>query len=220
LFSHEYRAALGNQRASKNILAGRMLGETMSFAAKAEICGDGEPVEYVHEVVTGAVRTVKVLADGRRKILGFHFAGDIFALEDGNEHSLSAEAVVRSSVRVIKLRTLLRLAANDRELAGDLLTTTMCQLARARRHALLLALTARERVNEFLIEMAERLSVGDLIQLPMTRQDIANYLGLTVETVSRTITDLKGASMIGVPSRDAIVVRDRSAFERQADTGA
>jgi len=195
-----------------------MLGVTRDFAANCEICGEGEPVEYVYEVVSGAVRTVKLLADGRRKIVGFYFAGDIFGLEEGNEHSLSAEAVARASVRIIKRRTLIRLAANDPKLAEELLTMAMCEVVRAHHHALLLVMTAHERVNRFLVEMAERISIGDLVHLPMTRQDIADYLGLTIETVSRTISGLAGTSAINVPSSREIVICNRSALER--GTGA
>jgi CRP-like cAMP-binding protein len=196
-----------------------MLGEAMKFGAEVEVCGEGEPVEYVYEVVTGAVRTVKVLPGGRRKIGGFYFAGDIFGFEDGNEHPLSAEAVVSSTVRVIKRRTLLQLAAGDRKLAEDLLTMAMREAARAHRHALLLIMSAQERVNSFLVEMMERISVGDLVQLPMSRQDIADYLGLTIETISRTITGLAGTSTIHLASSRTIVLRNRSALERGTDAG-
>lgn len=202
------------QPVRRDILARRMLGVPMKFAALTEIYGEGEPFEHVYEIVSGAVRTVKMLSDGRRKISGFYFAGDIFGLEDGNEHALSAETVVPSIIRVIKRRTLVRLAADDRQLAEELLTMAMREAARAHRHALMLVLNARERVNSFLTEMAERISIGDLIQLPMSRQDIADHLGLTVETVSRTITGLASAATIRLPSSRAIVLRNRSALER------
>ena len=79
-------------------------------------------------------------------------------------------------------------------------------------------MTAQERVNSFLVEMMERISIGDLVQLPMSRQDIADYLGLTVETVSRTITGLAGTSTIHLASSRTIMLRNRSALER--GTGA
>jgi CRP-like cAMP-binding protein len=191
-----------------------MLGLPMKFGAGTEIWGDGEPVDYVYEVVNGAARTVKVLVDGRRKISGFYFPGDIFGLEDGNEHSLSAEAVVASTVRVIKRRILVQLAADDLGLAEELLTMAMREVGHAQRHALMLVMTAQERVSGFLVEMAERISVGDLVQLPMSRRDIADYLGLTIETVSRTIAGLADTSMIRLPNSRAIVLRDRSAFQK------
>jgi CRP/FNR family nitrogen fixation transcriptional regulator len=199
-------------------LARRMLGVAMKFGADSEICGEGEPVEFVYEVMTGAVRTVKILPDGRRQVCGFHFAGDIFGLEDGNVHALSAEAVGPATIRVIKRRTLVRLAADDCKLAEDLLTASMCEVARAQRHALMLVMTAQERVNGFLVEMMERISAGDLVRLPMSRRDIADYLSLTIETVSRTITGMAVGLTIHLPSSRTIVLRNRSALER--GTGA
>jgi len=189
-----------------------MLGVETKFGADSEICGEGEPIEYVYEVGRGAVRTVKVLADGRRKISGFLFPGDIFGLQDGNDHALSAEAVVPTTVRVIKRRTLVELAADDRHLAEELLAMALRDVARAHSHALMLIMTAQERVNSFLVEMGQRISVGDLVQLPMSRQDIADHLGLTIATVSRIITRLAGTSTIRLPSSRTIVLRDRSAL--------
>jgi CRP/FNR family nitrogen fixation transcriptional regulator len=196
------------------VLARRVLGVPMKLGVDTEICGEGEPVEFVYEVVSGAVRAVKVLSDGRRNIGGFYFAGDIFGLAEGIEHSLSAEAVVASTVRVIKRRTLVQLAADDRELAEELLTMAMREAARAHRHASMLVMTAQERLNGFLVEMTERISVGDLVRLPMSRQDIADYLGLTIETVSRTMTSLAGTSVIHLSSARMIVLRDRLALEQ------
>jgi len=207
-----------DQAAHRCVLARRMLGTPMKLGGGTEIYSEGEPVEYVYEVVTGAVRTVKVLSDGRRQIDGFYFAGDIFGLEAGNEHSLSAEAVVASSIRVIKRQTLIQLAAGNPKLAEEPLTLAMREVERAHRHALMLIMTAQERVNSFLVEMAERISVGDLVTLPMSRQDIADYLGLTVESVSRAITALEGGSTIALPSTRAVVLRNRLVLKR--GTGA
>ena len=208
---HGLRAGQVAQRA---VLARLTLGVAVKFGTDTEICGEGEPVEYVYEVATGAVRTVKVLQDGRRKLGGFYFAGDIFGLEDGNDHSLTAEAVVPSTVRIIKRRTLLQSAADDPKLAEDLLTMAMREVAHAHRHALLLIMTAQERVNSFLVEMAQRIAIDDLVQLPMSRQDIADYLGLTIETVSRVFTSLAGTSAIHLSSSRTIVLRKRSVLER------
>jgi CRP/FNR family transcriptional regulator, nitrogen fixation regulation protein len=204
----------------RGILARRMLGVGMKFGADNEICGEGEPVEYVYEVGSGAVRTVKILADGRRKIGGFYFSGDIFGLEEGDDHTLSAEAVVSATVHVIKRRTLVELAAGDRTLANELLAMAMRDVARAHHHALMLIMTAQERVNSFLVEMGQRISVGDLVQLPMSRQDIADYLGLTIETVSRSFTGLADTSTIKRPARRTIMLHNRSALEQGSGAGS
>ena len=196
------------------VLARTMLGVPIKFGAGVEIYGEAEPVEYVYEVAHGAVRTVKVLTDGRRTLGGFYFAGDIFGLEEGKEHSLSAEAIVDSSVRVIKRRALVRMAGYDRELAQQLLTVTSREIGRVHNHALMLIKTAQERVGSFLLEMSDRISIGDLIVLPMSRQDIADYLGVTIETVSRTFTILESTSAIGLPNARAVVLRDRAALHQ------
>jgi CRP-like cAMP-binding protein len=210
----ERRRVRVDPAAHAGVLARSMLGVPIKFGAGVEIYGEGEPVEYVYEVVQGAVRTVKVLTDGRRTIGGFYFAGDIFGLEEGDEHSLSAEAIADSAVRVIRRRTLIRIAGYDRELARQLWIATAREIARVHNHALMLIKTAQERVASFLLEMGERISIGDLVVLPMSRQDIADYLGVTIETVSRTFTLLEGTSAIALPNARAVVLRDRAALRQ------
>jgi CRP-like cAMP-binding protein len=184
----------------------------MKFPAGVEIYGDGEPVEYVYEVLHGVVRTVKVLSDGRRTIGGFYFAGDVFGIEDGREHSLSADAIVETSLRVIKRRSLIRTAGYDHELAEELFGLTSQEIVRVHNHALMLIKTAQERVASFLLELWERISVQNLVILPMSRQDIADYLGVTIETVSRTFTLLENSRVIALPNARTVVVRDPSAL--------
>jgi CRP/FNR family transcriptional regulator, nitrogen fixation regulation protein len=201
--------------ARTGVLARRGLGVSMKFGADAEICGDGEPVDYVYEVVHGAVRTVKILPDGRRQIGGFYFAGDIFGLEDGDLHCLSAEAVADSTIRVIKRRALVGLAGDDRDLAQQLLVMATREIARVHSHALMLIQNAQERLSSFLVQLGERIAIRDLIVLPMSRQDIADHLGVTVETVSRTFTVLESASAIDLPNARTVVLRDRAALRSE-----
>jgi len=106
------------------------------------------------------------------------------------------------------------LAERDSDVARQLWTLTGQELRRLQDHILLLIKTAQERVAGFLLEMAERRSSGNAIELPMSRQDIADYLGLTIETVSRTLTSLENAATIEVPSARRIVLRNRSALSR------
>src|SRR5215831_4643764 len=195
-------------------LARWAMGTPMIFRRNSEIYGEAEPVDYVYEVAHGAVRTVKVLSDGRRQIGGFYFAGDIFGLEDGNCHSFSAEAIVDSTVRIVRRKSLIRLAGHDRELAQRLLIVTSQEVSRVHNHALMLIKTAQERVASFLVEMSERISICALIELPMSRQDIADYLGITIETVSRTFTSLESQSTISLPNARAVIVRDLSALRQ------
>jgi len=191
-----------------------LMGASMPFARNAEIYGENEPAEYLYRVVSGSVRTYKVLNDGRRQIGAFYMSGDVFGLEVGDEHTFSAEAIVDSKVLVFKRSALVNLAARDNGVARELWTMTAGELQRVQEHILLLIKTAQERVAGFLLEMAKRGTSGIEIDLPMSRQDIADYLGLTIETVSRTLTQLENSAAIAVPTSRRIVLRNRAALNR------
>jgi CRP/FNR family transcriptional regulator, nitrogen fixation regulation protein len=191
-----------------------MMGASMSFARNAEIYGESEPADYLYKVVSGTVRTYKVLNDGRRQIGAFYFPGDIFGLETGDEHVFSAEAITDSKVLVIKRSAVVSLAARDNEVARQLWTLTSRELRRVQDHILLLIKTAEERVVSFLLEMAARRPGANAVELPMSRQDIADYLGLTIETVSRTLSQLEDTAAIELPSSRRIVLRNRTALGR------
>lgn len=201
-----------DSRTRSSALGKAVLGVSMRFGAGVEIYGEGEPVDYVYEILRGSVRTVKVLSDGRRTIGGFYFAGDVFGIEHGSDHSLSADAIVEAELRVIRRRTLIRMAGYDSELAQQLFELSSHEIVRVHNHALMLIKTAQERVASFLLEMWERISMRGLIALPMSRQDIADYLGVTIETVSRTFTLLELSGVIALPNARTVVVRDPSAL--------
>jgi len=190
-----------------------MMGAPMTFPRNGEIYGEGEPADFVYKVVSGTVRTYKVLADGRRQIGAFYLPGDVFGLEVGADHSFSAEAITASKVLVAKRSALMNLAARDSSVARELWTLTGQELARVQEHILLLVKTAQERVVGFLFEMAARRPAGDTVELPMSRQDIADYLGLTIETVSRTLTSLEHEAAIELPNSRRIVLRNRPALQ-------
>ena len=210
------------RRAAKDLppkpqpLAGplELVGAQMAFARNEEIYGEGEPAEYVYKVVSGMVRTYKILSDGRRQIGAFHQPGDVFGLEIGDEHTFAAEAVTDSTVLVIKRSTLVAQAARDSEVARQLWLLTARELERMQSHMLLLIKSAQERVAAFLLEMAERSDDQSTVELSMSRQDIADYLGLTIETVSRTLTQLAETAAIELPSSRRIVLRNRSALKQ------
>jgi CRP/FNR family transcriptional regulator, nitrogen fixation regulation protein len=191
-----------------------LMGATMPFARNAEIYGENEHADYVYKVLSGSVRTYKVLNDGRRQIGAFYLPGDLFGLEAGDKHTLSAEAITECKVLVIKRGALTALATRDPEVARQLWTTTAAELQRAQDHIMLLIKTAQERVAGFLLEMSARSAAATEVELPMSRQDIADYLGLTIETVSRTLTHLENAATIAVPTSRRIVLRNRGALTR------
>ena len=189
------------------------MGVSMPFARNLEIYGENELADYLYKVVSGVVRTYKLLNDGRRQIGSFYLPGDIFGLEIGDEHTSSAEAVSVSKIQVIKRSAVIALAGRDKEVARQLWSLTATELRRAQDHIMLLLKTAQERVVGFLLEMAER-NLASEFDLPMSRQDIADYLGLTIETVSRTLTQLANSGAIAVPTSRRIVLRRRGALNR------
>lgn len=191
-----------------------LIGVTMQFGQDEEIYGEGETAEYIYKVKSGCVRTYKVLNDGRRQIGAFYLPGDVFGLEAGEAHTFSSEAVHPSSVVVVKRSVLNSRATGDSTLARQLLDLTVAELHRTQTHILLLIQTARQRVAGFLLEMASRDKNGGEIQLPMSRRDIADYLGLTIETVSRTLTQLESTSAIELPTSRRIVLRNQGALTR------
>ena len=191
-----------------------LMGAAMSFSRNGEIYGEGEPADYLYKVVSGAVRTYKILSDGRRQIGAFYLPGDVFGLEVSDEHHLSAEAISDSTILVVKRSALIALAERDPDVARQLWTFTAQALDRVQSHMLLLVQSAQERVACFLLEMGERLRATDTMELPMSRQDIADYLGLTIETVSRTLTMLESKATIALPTSRRVVVRNRAALRR------
>src|SRR5437660_6004976 len=163
-----------------------LVATEFSYCKDEEIYGEDEPAEYVYQVVTGAVRSYKLLSDGRRQIGSFHLPGDVFGLESGTAHRLAAEAIIDTTVRLVKRRSLEQAAGVDVKVARNLWTMTAGDLRHAEDHMLLLGRkSAMERVANFLLEMDRRLAVAGLMALPMCRRAIGDYHCLTLETASR-----------------------------------
>lgn len=193
-----------------------LAGARLRYDRNAEIFGEGEEAEFIYKVISGAVRSVKLLADGRRQISAFHLPGDWFGIESDSDHQFSADAVSDCEVLVVSRNAAMAMAEREGEVARALLAITSRDLGRARDHMLLLGRkSASERIAAFLLDMARR-SDGALIQLPMSRYDIADYLGLTIETVSRTITEMSRKGWIGLDGSRRLSIRNPQAL-RQLD---
>lgn len=201
------------------------IGLARSFAKDEEIYAEGDAATRYYKLVSGVVRTCKILADGRRQIEAFHVAGEIFGIERGEEHRFSAEAVSAATVIAYRRCPLETLALSDSPLARQVVATALINLERAQEHAVLLGRkSAMEKVATFLLDMAERTHAdethahetrADAVELPMARSDIADYLGLTIETVSRTLTQLERDAVIALPAaRRNIVLRNKAALRR------
>jgi CRP/FNR family transcriptional regulator, nitrogen fixation regulation protein len=211
LRSVEFPGIFGNADPANGMPTRIKLNE-FSYKKGSEIFGEKEPADYVYQVRSGAVRSYKLLSDGRRQIGAFHLVGDIFGLEIGTEHRFTAEAVVDTSARLMKRRSLELVAESDVVVARSLLSMTASNLRHAEDHMLLLGRkTSLERVAAFLIEMDRRSTAAGILALPMCRRDIADYLGLTLETVSRALSRLHDLGTLGFISNNQrqIVLLDR-----------
>lgn len=181
-----------------------------TFVANRSVYSEGDAADRMFKVVTGAVRTFRLLEDGRRQVNAFYLAGEMFGLEAGETYHFCAEAITATQLLVIRRDALRRRMAARPEIMNDLWRLTASELERAQAHCVLLGRkSAMERVVSFLMSMDERVQHGEAIELPMSRQDIADFLGLTIETVSRTMTLLEEQKLIAMPSARRIVIRDR-----------
>src|SRR5262249_847831 len=192
----------------------KLTAAPVSFSRNEVIYSENRPADYVYKVISGSVRICKVLNDGRRRIEAFYLPGDIFGLEMDNEHHFSAEAITESTILVVKRSALMSLANTDGDVARRLWSFTARELRRMQDHVLLLTKTAQERVASFLLDLAKRLAAVEEIEVPMSRQDIADYLGLTIETSSRTLTQLETQATIALPTSRRIVLCNRRALSR------
>lgn len=205
--------AVGAPQCATDVMS--RLGARMAFAKDEEIYGQDEDADLIYRVVSGAVRTSRVMSDGRRQIGDFYYPDQMFGVEAGDRHRFSAEALSDCVILVLKASAL-RAAAGDEAFERLVRTATVQELDRAQEHLLLLGRkTACERVASFLIGLADN-GRGEAVNLPMGRQDMADYLGLTIETVSRMLTQLQGALVVEFAGTRQFRVNNRLALARMA----
>lgn len=186
----------------------------MDFAAGEEIYGQDETADLIYRLIKGSIRTSHLQADGRRQIGDFYYPGDVFGVETRPEHQFSAEALTTCEVMVVKRAG--SIAFEPARVEKLLWAATATELARTQAHMLLLGrATACERVARFLLDMADRFR-SELVTLPMSRQDMADYLGLTIETVSRMLGRLQADGLVEFAGCRHFRVRHRSGLVRLA----
>ena len=191
------------------------VGSVHSYAKDQEIFAEGDRATFVYKVLSGFVRTSKLLSDGRRQIDAFHLAGDIFGIEAGDKYRFCAEAVGDCVVIAYRRNNLGALTGTDAQFAQELTMGMIRSLIRAQNHMLLLGRkSALEKIATFLLDLAGRTADGDAVDLPMSRSDIADHLGLTIETVSRSFTHLERQGVIGLPSARRVVLRNKNALNQ------
>jgi|SRR5690349_6306192 CRP/FNR family nitrogen fixation transcriptional regulator len=182
-------------------------GVRRTFDRGEEIFAEGEPCSIFYKVVSGTVRTGKLLADGRRQIDTFHFPEDVFGLESGEAHRFTAEAVDEVVVIAYRRSNFSGLVQNDPAFGEQLIASMLSSLDRAHDHMVLLGRkNALEKMATFLFEIAARRANADRAELPMQRTDIADHLGLTIETVSRTLTQMVRDGLIRLTDAGRTVI--------------
>jgi len=177
-----------------------------------------DEARYVYRILSGVVRTYRMMPDGRRHVTDFLLAGDLIGFEIGEEHNVSAEAVTDCVVRRYPRRQLEQ-AANDQPVVARRLLTLACdRLAAAQSQMVSLGRkTAEERFASFLLGLVDRIRGADrAIAVPMTRADIADHLGLTIETVSRLFSRLRRDGVIELPDAHSFRLLDRDALEERS----
>ena len=195
-----------------------VIASEFSYRNDEEIYGEGEPSEYVYQVIRGAVRTYKLLNDGRRQIGAFHLPGDVFGLDAGSTHRLTAEAIADTTACLVKRRSLEAAAGSNVQVAHNLWTMTASDLRKAEDHMLLLGRkTAMEKVATFLLEMDRRLAKAGMMALPMCRRQPCARLQSVANTVSRALSQLSDQGVLVFSSARQIVLRNR---QRLADMDA
>lgn len=191
-------------------------GLRMRFAAGEEIYAEEDEADMVYQVISGAVRTTRLSSDGRRHIGDFYYPGDIFGVEAGSEHRYSAESLGGCEVQFVKRTALSHYGADAGRLERVIWQATAQQLARTQDHLMLLGRkSACEKVASFLLDIANRFG-GELTTLAMSRQDMADYLGLTIETVSRMLTTLQGDGLVEFPASRQFRILRRGVLARLA----
>lgn len=191
-------------------------GVIMSFPRNAEIFAEGEKAGYVYKVISGVVRVSQLLPDGRRQISAFHLSGDMFGFEVDALHHATAEAIGPVKLVAFKWQSLTGTGA-PANIVRELLNRTMMGLCHTQNHLLLLGRkNALERLAAFLLEMAGRLGGKTVFDLAMPRHDIADYLGLTLETVSRMFAELKEVGMIRLESSRRVHLLDTGKLKAMA----
>ena len=189
-------------------------GTVIHVAEGREIFAEGGDTDTFCKVVSGVVRVCKFLNDGRRQIEAFHVAGEIFGFEMGDERTLSAEAVSDCTLVCYRRHNVEQIAQRNEAVTRQLLQLAMYNLAQAQDHSLLLGRRgAAEKVAGFILSWARRCEAEGVVHLAMSRQDMADYLGLTIESVSRSLSQFERDGVIALPSTRQLKVLDAGALE-------
>lgn len=191
------------------VIAASTRSETQ-LKARSYLYHEGDQVEWLYQVTSGVVRLTRLLADGRRQVIAFGYPGDIVGFPSDGMHHTDCEALTETRLHPYR-KACLESAESDPELHTALLQAALREISAMQDHFMMLGRkSAAEKVASFLSVLSERVGqdLGDYKQftLPMSRSDIADFLGLTTETVSRTFTQLRKSKIIAIESIHTIVI--------------
>jgi CRP/FNR family nitrogen fixation transcriptional regulator len=184
------------------------------YARGQEIYKELAPVECWYRIESGVARRFSTRADGKRQIVDLLLRGDVFGFGSRGKHHFAVEAAIEDTIVARYPRCRLEASAGSDPRIARELREAACQ-AMSRLHALILNLgrtTAEQKVGHFLVKIAERLPDGrsDSVMLPISREDIADYLAVSVETVSRALTQLRQRGLIRLTGTRQIRILDRN----------
>jgi CRP-like cAMP-binding protein len=198
----------------------KRIGTSLKIARNQTIFNEGDRADHAYRLMSGVVRLCKHMADGRRQIVQFVFPGDFFSFMELKGHQLSAEAVSDVTLTCYSQRQIAQLGKDMPEVREHFLNLLSQRLLRMHDHLIMLGRqTATERVATFLVLLAERIgtSKDKALEVAMSRQDMADYLGLTIETVCRILSKLKRRQIIDVPDLHTLILRNVTAIRAMAE---
>ena len=192
------------------------------FEAKDHLFTEGESKTHIYQVVTGAVCLYKVLPDGRRQVIDFAYGGDLISLGLGAVEAFNAQATIATRVRCLPIAALRSIMRNEPSVAVKICEALTQELTAVREHLVcVVQRSATERLVSFLLSLSQRNGAKDrdpaTLELPMTRADIGDFLGLTIETVSRTFSKLKACGVLEIDQGTTIRLRDMAMLQALAD---
>jgi CRP/FNR family nitrogen fixation transcriptional regulator len=183
------------------------IGTEVPFPRNGQLYCEGEPATYLYRIISGVARSYRMTTDGRRQIVAFYVPGDLFGFEAGATHMLSTEAITDTRVRMVKRTAMMNIAAEDDDVANQLWLCVGYEIRRNQEHILQFGRPADARVASFLLEMSRRMPNANAAALSISRQDIADFLDLRIETVSRIMTRFARSGAISLSNNRKISIR-------------
>lgn len=215
-----FGAAINSAAVDEDLRQLQRLGAKVRFVRNETIFNEGDEANYAYKVVSGAVRLCKHMVNGRRQIADFLLPGEFFGFLQFGSYTFTAEAVGEVVLMAYPNRQVENLSNTMPAMRDRIMMVLSQRLLGMQDHLVMLGRqSARERVAAFLLMLAERAGAGDdaLIEMPMSRQDIADYLGLTIETVCRVLSDMKRTKVIDTPNLHQVGIRSLDALETLAE---